>query len=59
MADVRQREKLKVFVSYSRADSRFADELVSGLEFAAFDVTLDRQSIEKGEEWKDILRNQN
>ncbi len=48
-----EKAKLKVFVSYSRADTRFADELVAGLEFdGGFVVTIDRHSIEKGEDWK-------
>jgi hypothetical protein len=46
-------DKLKVFISYSRADTKFADELVAGLEFdGGFDITIDRHSIEKGEDWK-------
>lgn len=45
--------KLKVFISYSRVDAKFADELVAGLEFdGGFDITIDRHSIEKGEDWK-------
>src|SRR5262245_24090055 len=48
--------KLCVFVSYSRTDTKFADELVAGLDFnGGFDVTIDRQSIEEGEEWKTRL----
>jgi hypothetical protein len=48
--------KLKVFVSYSRADVDFADELVAGLEFARqFDISMDRHSILEGEEWKKRL----
>lgn len=49
-------EKLKVFISYSRADMKFADELVDGLEFdGGFDVTIDRHSIKQGEEWEPRL----
>lgn len=48
--------KLKVFISYSRADAKFADELVAGLEFKEeFEVTLDRHSIIEGEDWKKRL----
>lgn len=44
---------LKVFISYSRADMAFADELVAGLQFkGGFEVTLDRHSIVEGEDWK-------
>src|SRR5262245_33224271 len=44
--------KLKVFISYSRADLSFADELVSGLEHSGFDVSIDRHSITGGDEWR-------
>ena len=46
---------LKVFVSYSRADAAFADELVSGLEWAGYVVTIDRASIIEGEDWRKRL----
>jgi hypothetical protein len=45
--------QLKVFISYSRRDSAFADELVRGLEFDGdFEVSIDRNAIHEGEEWK-------
>ena len=47
--------KLKVFVSYSRTDTAFVDELVDGLEYSGFEATLDRHSIVEGEEWKKRL----
>lgn len=48
-----QEHKLKIFVSYSRANTAFADELVAGLRYDdRFDVTIDRQSIVEGEDWK-------
>jgi hypothetical protein len=43
---------LNVFISYSRPDMGFADELVAGLEFAGAVVTIDRHSIREGEDWK-------
>jgi len=44
---------LKVFISYSRADIAFADELVAGLEYdGGFDVSIDRHAIHEGEDWK-------
>lgn len=53
MADAGAREKLKVFISYSRKDSAaFADELVAGLELAGFAPFLDRHDIAAGEEWE-------
>lgn len=46
-------DRLKVFISYSRADSPFADELAAGLEFdGGFEVLIDRLSIHEGEDWK-------
>jgi peptidoglycan-associated lipoprotein len=55
MAEVGQGEKLKVFISYSRADSALAEELVVGLEFEGFEVTIDRHSIAAGEKWEERL----
>src|SRR5690242_10799298 len=47
------REKLKVFISYSRRDSSdFADELVTGLELAGFAPFFDRHDIAAGEDWE-------
>jgi len=37
--------RLSVFISYSRADLDFADQLVIGLELAEFAPTIDRQGI--------------
>ena len=37
--------KLRVFISYSRDDLDFADQLVIGLELAEFAPTIDRQGI--------------
>jgi len=46
----------KVFISYSRADLAFTDELAAALgTFADFDVLLDRVGIGHGEEWKERL----
>ena len=45
--------KLCVFVSYSRTDAKFADELFAGLEFdGGFDISIDRNSVMSGEDWK-------
>ena len=52
MADERQRTKLAVFISYSRADEKFADELRLGLEDRDYAVEIDKHSIRQGEEWK-------
>lgn len=47
--------KLKVFVSYSRKDATFAEELVSGLELCGFEAYLDKEDIAPGEVWEDWL----
>ncbi|MEO1329828.1 MAG: TIR domain-containing protein [Pseudomonadota bacterium] len=45
--------RLSVFVSYSREDSAFADELVAGLKFdGRFDVLIDTEAISFGEDWR-------
>lgn len=44
--------KPKVFISYSRADLDFADELSAGLQIMGFSPLIDRHSILEGEEWK-------
>ena len=54
--DAAAASRLKVFVSYSRTDTAFADELVTGLEYdGGFEVFLDRHSIHEGEEWRTRL----
>lgn len=52
MAEERQEKKLQVFISYSRVDESFADELKLGLEDKGYSVSLDKHSIRTGEEWK-------
>lgn len=52
MANERQTGKLRVFISYSRADEAFADELRLGLEDKGYTVEIDKHSIRQGEEWK-------
>ena len=45
--------KLKVFISYSRDDTAFADEIVAGLEYdGGFEISIDRDSIREGEDWR-------
>ena len=48
----RQNEKLKVFVSYSRDDLEFADQLAAALEAFDFDLLIDREGISAGEDWQ-------
>jgi hypothetical protein len=44
--------KLNVFISYSRDDLGFADQLDAALGVAGFGVTIDRHGISGGEDWK-------
>lgn len=48
-------ERLKVFVSYSRSDIDFADQLVLALADKGFEPLLDRHDIDAAEKWKDRL----
>src|SRR5262245_54147034 len=47
--------KLKVFISYSRKDEDFAQELLAGLELAGFEPYLDKHDIAAGEVWETRL----
>ena len=49
--------KLGVFISYSRDDLAFADQLDATLRIGGFDTTLDRHGISGGEEWQRRLGN--
>jgi TPR repeat protein len=44
--------QLKVFISYSRDDLGFADQLDAALDLCGFACTLDREGISGGEDWK-------
>jgi formylglycine-generating enzyme required for sulfatase activity len=54
MADVSAAgdRKLRVFISYSRKDEDFAQELLAGLELAGFEPYLDKHDIAAGEDWE-------
>jgi hypothetical protein len=52
---VAQAEKLVVFISYSRDDLTFSDQLVTTLEFAGFDARIDRRGIHGAENWQEKL----
>jgi hypothetical protein len=56
MTDASPAHKAKVFISYSRDDIDFADQLVAALEGTGFDPLIDRHSIPGGEDWKAQLR---
>jgi TIR domain len=52
-----KREPLAVFISYSRIDEAFAQEIAAGLRFdGGFEVLMDSESIYEGEVWKERLR---
>jgi TIR domain/WD domain, G-beta repeat len=53
MAD--ETRKLNVFISYSRDDLAFADQLDASLKLTGFGVTIDRLDISGGEEWRNRL----
>src|SRR5215831_15681498 len=54
MADVSAAEdrKLRVFISYSRKDEDFAQDLLAGLQAAGFEPYLDKHDIAAGEDWE-------
>ena len=53
--DPRREYRLKVFVSYSRKDIQFADQLVMALEDNGFDPVIDHHDIAPGEAWRPRL----
>jgi TIR domain len=44
--------KLHVFISYSRDDLDFADQLDAALDAYGFECLIDRHGISGGEDWK-------
>ena len=48
-------DKLNVFISYSRADLAFADQLYAALGAFNFELSVDRHSIPGGDEWEKRL----
>lgn len=54
-AAARETAKFRVFVSYSRDDLDFADQLVTALKLCGFDPTIDRHGISGGEAWQQRL----
>jgi TPR repeat protein len=49
--------KLRVFISYSRDDLKFADQLEAALSTCGFECLIDRHGISGGEDWKRRLGN--
>jgi uncharacterized protein len=56
-SDSPDRGKLRVFISYSRDDVDFADQLNSALDTCGFECVIDRHGISGGEDWKRRLGN--
>jgi hypothetical protein len=48
--------RLRIFISYSRKDEDFGQELLSGLEFGGFEPYLDKDDIAAGEDWEGAAR---
>jgi TIR domain len=55
--DSPDRSKLRVFISYSRDDLKFADQLDAALKACGFECSIDREGISGGEDWKRRLGN--
>jgi formylglycine-generating enzyme required for sulfatase activity len=55
--DSPDRGKLRVFISYSRDDLEFADQLDAALNGCGFECVIDRHGISGGEDWKRRLGN--
>ena len=47
--------RLNVFISYSRDDLDFADQLAAALDLHNFEVVVDRHGISAGEDWQSRL----
>jgi TPR repeat protein len=50
--DSPDRGKLRVFISYSRDDLHFAEQLEAALNACGFECIIDRHGISGGEDWK-------
>jgi TPR repeat protein len=50
--DTPERGRLRVFISYSRDDLKFADQLDAALDTYGFECLIDRHGISGGEDWK-------
>jgi WD40 repeat protein len=53
----RSAHKPNVFISYSRDDHYFADQLVAALDLHNFEIAIDRHGISGGEDWQNRLGN--
>jgi TPR repeat protein len=56
-SDSPDKGRLRVFISYSRDDLYFADQLNAALNACGFECLIDRHGISGGEDWKQRLGN--
>ena len=52
MVELTDEMKSKIFISYSRDDIEFADQLDATLRLAGYTTTIDRHGIMGGEDWE-------
>src|SRR5258708_558232 len=55
MPPVRQDNRLRVFISYSRRDAAVADALFEALTALGFEAKIDRRDLPFGEKWQSEL----
>ena len=53
---VREQTRIRVFVSYSRKDTLFADRLDVSLKSRGFDTWVDRRKLEGGQDFTDAIQ---
>jgi len=51
-------QRPRIFISYERRDSGTASQLFNALQKANFEVWLDEESLQGGEEWNEIIEDQ-
>ena len=55
MPSVREDDRLRVFISYSRRDAAIADALLEALTALGFEAKIDRRDLPFGEKWQSEL----
>jgi len=51
-------QRPRIFISYERRDSNTASQLFNALQKANFEIWLDEESLQGGEEWNEIIEDQ-